>query len=388
MRNWHFPRRHFSLREKRLIFGEGEPSGVDNLGEIEFDTNPHTDNVPEGTESENGENMRDRVKKKYGGRKQMMSGRKFFDMIHRAVTNVLNGAIHKQQYEDNRLKAGIARARDAGKYRPDGPRQVSTGSIERDLETKAKDLNEFIERATLHIWRIPEMQKGLVKVTSALERGWNFVMDLIQEEGELDSDHELMRSAYWTGEKFRSGEPSKGARIPGVYYDGRLSRIGSNVFGATNQRALSGETEKFKRFPPDQQKFTNVVPSRFGGAVQKEANVYLKLPKNKFNQLQWHELQKSPQHGKPHIFHAHKAPGAVDDAGVVLPGEAAFDGLVFVYEDLDDPTQKSEVLYMDFDETNRMIYMIKNDPTYYKLVTTEGYFSKGQAENASAIPEF
>lgn len=391
-----FPRRRFTNREHRLIFGEGEPSGtegslpeksiVDDLGEMEFDMNPYTENVPEGTVDEGGKNMRDRVNDRYGGRKQELSGKQFFNKLHNAVTHVLNGVIGRQQHSDAQLRAGIERARAQGKYRPDAPEARSTGSIEQDIGSEA--FNQFIEQATFLIWRTPGMQHGLVKITSALEKAWNLVMDLIQVKGDLEPDHELLRSDYWSGEKFSSGVAAQGARIPGSYYGG-LSRVSSAVLGAGSGRRLSPEIDRFKDLPSEEVQFKEVVPNLYKGKIKEQGKIFFKTDDLSFDRTQWTSLQPGDDKtGKPHIFQVFKEAGQLDDTGEPLPGQEAFSGLVYVYGDYDHP-EKASVVYVDFEDTAIMLDTINNHALYNILVTVPGFFSAKQAtQNKKLLDRF
>ncbi|MAE68185.1 hypothetical protein CL635_00015 [bacterium] len=356
---------------------EGDPGNVDDLGSIEFSTSKYDMDTVRKMDADGathidkeGKGMADRVAAKNRGPKsQEMTGKEFKENISGAIRNYSNRLIAKQQYNDARLRAGVERARAQGKFRMDAPEAVSrTGDISDDVGSGL--FAELMGKATRHVWRMPDMQTGVVKITEAVERGWKYGMDLIQTEGGLPKHHELLRSS-----SFIDG------RVPGAYYNGHLVAIGSNALGPYRQRKLSEEMNRFRRLPPKQKRFGNNVPSRFRGAVASSANRQLGYNKLTFDRLEWGTVTEGNDiKGIPHIYRMHKGPGKVDDAHEVLPGEEAFDGLVFVYGDADDPTRKSEVLYMDFDKTNKTINTIQRSPIYETLITRPGYFGAGQAE--------
>lgn len=330
--------RRFSTKEHRLAYdlGGAEDAPV-NMNMREYDLR----NVPQGTPGPNGETMADRIREKRGTDEENTQPKTLgdiVDMIDVGIKNVV-------------------------------------GNIEADFTV---NYDEVLDEVARHIMKMPDMQRGVVRMTDVMQRGWNYFWDLVQVNKALPMKHPLLNSRRW----------KNGMKLPGIYYKGKLAKLSSRMLGPYNQRKLSGEYKRFGKAKKPAEAFDKQVDFKIRGQVKNAAVDAFDIPVDKirdgtdpFANLQWEELQKgNDTGGQPYILRLRKPGGKMDDSFTYEPGQEPFEGLVFAYGNEENPDQ-SETLFVDFKQSNEVLWMAKHeDPIFKALLTEPGYFSEGQAQ--------
>lgn len=354
--------------EARLMYF----SGVGHLGSSEFDNSRY-----------NLDNMSPEMAEKFAdadGAKPSVSPMSAQD-FRAMMDNALSQSFADNTWEGNQSNAIRQKARAhreaAGKRYNSAPTNIPQYTLSLREQLGSENYDRLLDAIIEHVWKMPDMQRGVIKTSEAVERSWNLAWDIVQKNRMLPPNHPYIKRPEW----------KNGNRVPGAYYEGRLVAMSSRVLGAVDRRALSEESKRFSDIPTFEF-FGDKVNMSHRGLVEKEARIAFSIPEHDdttFNRLRWNVMKRGDDKaGTPHVYTVQQDAGQTDDFGEIMPGQEPMSGVVFVYGNRDD-LEKSEVIFINFDDTDRMLHSMVNDPFYNALATIPGFFNPKQAEENNKL---
>lgn len=271
--------------------------------------------------------------------------------------------ILEEQYQ-RAVQSGLRMSRNVSDYAP-------------DLAGQMTDFNDSMNRVVRHVFSVPETQTRVEKFTHVMEMAYGVFWDIVQVDPNFPSNHPLFKSEQW----------KNGMRVPGVYLEGKMAYMSSAVLGQRFARQRSGEGDRLRRRPPEQQLIQNNVPLRYRkvGAERVQA-AWKDKPNFRPDGLAWQLVQEGDDVGGFDHKVEVNMPGRLT-MGEYLPGDEPRTGLLVIHGDPDEPENANQ-LFIDYTDVDSFLQICLDgsDPYFATLLREPGgYLSDSVREEFEEV---